>query len=83
LSSTAQLEPSPNEYLTTIEAAKLLRVSKATLERLRASALGEGPRFLKCGPGPKAKVLYRRTDLLIWLEQHSFFSTSQYDARKR
>ena len=62
--------------LTTSEAAKIVRLSPRTLERLRVS--GEGPRYIKAGPGKRAKVLYRETDLAAWLEQFSYGSTSEY-----
>lgn len=63
-------------YLTTAEAAQLVRLSPRTLERLRLQ--GSGPRYLKAGSGKKARVLYRRTDLVAWLEQGEFKSTSEY-----
>jgi transcriptional regulator GlxA family with amidase domain len=63
-------------YLTTAEAAQLVRLSPRTLERLRLQ--GSGPRYLKAGRGKKARVLYRRTDLVAWLEQSEFKSTSEY-----
>lgn len=46
------------EYLTTREAAALLRVSVDTLERMRAR--GDGPPWRRVG----RRVLYLRTDLL-------------------
>lgn len=64
--------------LGTKEAAVLLKLSPRTLERLRVS--GEGPRFLKAGPGKRARVLYRVEDLEAWLMQHSYASTSEYGA---
>lgn len=45
------------EFLTTVEAAKLLRIAKSTLERMRVQ--GGGPRFIKAGPGKRSRVLYR------------------------
>ena len=42
---------------------------------------GEGPRFLKAGPGKRAKVLYRDADLKAWLEQFAYSSTSEYSGR--
>lgn len=63
-----------SRMLTTSEAAQIVRLSPRTLERLRVS--GEGPRYVKAGPGKRAKVLYRECDLAAWLEQFSFASTS-------
>ena len=64
-------------YLTTIEAARYLRLSTHTLERMRVD--GSGPRFLKAGPGLRAKVLYKREDLEAWLQGFSFESTAEYN----
>jgi predicted DNA-binding transcriptional regulator AlpA len=51
--------------LNTYQAAKILGLSLACLERYRWA--GVGPRFIKIGPnGP---VRYRTCDLLEWLEQ--------------
>jgi excisionase family DNA binding protein len=52
------------------EAARLLRLSERTLERLRGS--GGGPRFVKCG----RSVRYRETDLEAWIAQRVVSSTS-------
>ncbi len=63
-------------YLTTSEAAKFVRLSPRTLERLRVQ--GTGPRYIKAGPGKRAKVLYRPADLQEWLETTTFQSTAEY-----
>jgi excisionase family DNA binding protein len=63
-------------FLTTVEAAAMLRVAKSTLERMRVQ--GTGPRFLKVGPGKRSRVLYRQTEIDAWLEKQSFGSTSEY-----
>jgi excisionase family DNA binding protein len=53
------------DLLTTKEAADLLRHTDRTLIRWRNER--KGPGFVKCGK----KVLYRRSDLVGWLEsQH-------------
>lgn len=59
------MELQNGELLTTIEAATYLRVSARTLEGMRCS--GSGPRYVKLGPGKRARVLYRRRDLEQWL----------------
>ena len=62
--------------LTTNEAAQLLRLSGRTLERMRVD--GTGPRFNKLGPGLRSRVVYRKTDLIAWLESFGYGSTSEY-----
>jgi hypothetical protein len=70
--------PSPYEqFLNTIDAAKILQLSPRTLERMRVE--GGGSPFLKAGPGKRSRVLYRYKDLIDWLSQRSFDNTSQYD----
>ncbi|MBO9642746.1 hypothetical protein ABIC63_002763 [Pseudacidovorax sp. 1753] len=58
------------EFMTTAEAAALLRLSPRTLEKQRV--LGGGPRFRKFG----ARVVYARTDLLAYADSHTFGMTS-------
>ena len=65
------------KYLMTAEAAHYLRLSARTLERMRVD--GTGPRFMKAGPGLRARVLYRLDDLKDWLEGMAYNSTSEYD----
>ena len=63
-------------FLTTIEVAGMLRISRRTLERMRVQ--GTGPRFLKVGPGKRSRVLYRLGEINAWLEKQSYGSTSEY-----
>lgn len=56
--------------LTTIEAARKLRLSVRTLERLRVA--GDGPAFVKV----RKSVRYRETDLEAWLASRKVTSTS-------
>ncbi len=67
---------SDHTLLTTAEAAHLLRLSDRTLERFRVE--GTGPRYVKAGPGKRARVLYRKEDLEAWLDGFRFKSTSEY-----
>lgn len=64
-----------NALLTTGEAARFLRLSVPTMERLRLS--GDGPVFIKLGPGKRSRVVYRRADLDTWLHAQRRGSTSQ------
>lgn len=63
-------------FLTTIEVAGMLRISRRTLERMRVE--GTGPRYLKVGPGKRSRVLYRQQDVEDWLARFHFGSTSEY-----
>lgn len=58
------------EFLTTDEAAALLRLSPRTLEKQRV--LGGGPRFRKFG----ARVVYAMADLRAWADGNTFGMTS-------
>lgn len=57
-------------YLTTAEAARILRLSPRTLEKQRV--LGGGPRFHKFG----ARVVYAVADLRDWAQGRAFEMTS-------
>jgi hypothetical protein len=61
----------PDEILTTVEAARFARQSPRTFEKLRCT--GGGPPFLK--PSPKC-VRYLKSDVLKWLENSRRSSTS-------
>lgn len=64
---TASANP---EFLTTVEAGALLRLSPRTLEKLRV--LGGGPRFRKLG----ARVVYAAADLRAWADSNTYGMTS-------
>ncbi len=61
------------QLLTPAEAAAYLRCSKSYLDKLRV--YGGGPKFLRLG---KRKILYRQSDLDLWIAARSFGSTSEY-----
>lgn len=63
-------------FLTTIEVAEMLRISRRTLERMRVE--GTGPRYIKVGPGKRSRVLYGQGDVEDWLARFSYGSTSEY-----
>lgn len=73
---STQSSPTDDPFHTTRSAAQFLHSSVSTLERHRLA--GTGPDFKKCGPGKRAKVLYRQSALVAWLDRFSFTSTSQY-----
>ncbi len=76
--TTATGTPEPRRYLNSEEAARILRLSARTLERMRVE--GSGPKYLKAGRGTRARVLYRPADLDQWLESRTYSSTSEYIA---
>ncbi|MBU2582589.1 MAG: helix-turn-helix domain-containing protein [Alphaproteobacteria bacterium] len=69
---------SPNflPYLTSDEAAEILKISARTLERMRVE--GSGPRFMKAGRGRRSRVLYQLADITAWLEANAYHSTSEF-----
>lgn len=73
----ASLSHNDDLYLTSQEAAELLKLSIRTLERMRVT--GDGPKFLKAGSGKRSRVLYKSSDIKHWLEGNCFQSTSEYD----
>ncbi|MBP6892893.1 MAG: helix-turn-helix domain-containing protein [Pseudacidovorax sp.] len=68
--SASAAAPAEPEFLTTEEAAALLRLSPRTLEKQRV--LGGGPRFRKFG----ARVVYARADLRAYADRNTFAMTS-------
>jgi len=67
--SKAQTDTLPR-YLTTLEAAALLRLSHRTLEKHRL--YGTGPEYRKLG----GRVLYATADVLAWAESGAQQSTT-------
>ena len=61
------MNPDLPEFLETKEVAALLRISPRTIEGMRLA--DKGPRFFKVGPGKRAHVIYKRADVLSWLEK--------------
>jgi hypothetical protein len=53
-------------YLTPLEAARYIKLSKQYLEGARYRADGSGPTFIKF----KRAVRYRKTDLDAWMDSH-------------
>ncbi len=63
-----------DEFLTTAELAKLIRVKPQTLRKKRLH--GDGPPFVKFGN----RVIYRRFDVDCYLAEKTFFSTAEVTA---
>ena len=74
--ATASATPEARKYLNSEEAARILRMSARTLERMRVE--GSGPKYLKAGRGTRARVLYRPADIDAWLDGQTYQSTSEY-----
>ncbi|MEO1282849.1 MAG: helix-turn-helix domain-containing protein [Pseudomonadota bacterium] len=70
------VSPNITPYLTSNEAAEVLKISTRTLERMRVE--GSGPRFMKAGPGRRSRVLYQLADITSWLEAKAYHSTSEF-----
>lgn len=66
MTDTAPVEP---KYLTTAEAAELLRVPESTLRYWRQQRTG--PRYARIG----RRVTYRRSDVEQWWERQRALST--------
>ena len=62
----------PDDLLSTRAVAEWLGVSVQFLEVGRHR--GYGPKFVRIGP---ARIRYRRAEILAWLEERTFASTSQ------
>jgi hypothetical protein len=59
-------EQASGDFLTPEEAGEFVCISTTALENHRLNR--SGPRYYKIGPGRTAKILYRRRDLLAWME---------------
>jgi hypothetical protein len=64
------------QLLNQSEAARMLRLSARTMERLRVS--GSGPLYVKCG----RSVRYRQCDLETWIAARIVGSTSDDKVRQ-
>ena len=62
-------------YMTPPETAGVLRIEPQTLALWRMK--GKGPPYRRLGTGRFARVLYRRVDVLAWIEGHAATNTSE------
>lgn len=67
-----------DELLTTKAAASLLHLQPHTLRCWRFQ--GRGPKFIRLGDSPAARVVYRREELLEYLAAREFSSTAEESA---
>lgn len=68
------LSSADDKYLREVEAAEMIGLSRAWLQRARWA--GQGPPYIKVGDGKSGAVLYRRSALCAWLEARTRTSTS-------
>ena len=61
--------------LSTSETAERLGVRPQTLRKWRL--LGKGPRYVRLGASPQARVSYSLEAVQEWLDAHTFRSTSE------
>ena len=76
--TAAIVAPDPDELLTSPVTAALIGIKNNTLEIWRGA--GKGPPFVKLGDAPQAPVRYRRGDVIAFIEQRLYASTSHYTA---
>ena len=71
----------PIQAIGTDAAAAIIGIAPITLRAWRCA--GKGPKFIKLGDGKKSGVVYFEADVLAWLEQRKFASTSAYSPHGR
>ena len=62
-----------NEWLTTIEAAKKLRISPGTLNNARSTGTGIVINFCKIG----SRIFYDKSDIENYIKQHTYIHTGK------
>jgi predicted DNA-binding transcriptional regulator AlpA len=73
-------ELSPNQMLTTEQAAAFLGLKPQTLRKWRLH--GSGPPYVRLGSGTAARAAYRHTDVEAWVSARHFSHTSAETAGK-
>lgn len=58
------------------QAASMIGIAPVTLRIWRVH--GKGPKFVKLGDNKRSSVMYYEIDVLEWLEQRKFASTSAF-----
>ena len=69
-----------DKLVRTADAARLLGVQPGTLKIWRYR--GTGPPYHRIGSGSTSPVAYRVSDLMAWLEERRFTSTSAETAER-
>ena len=70
----------PTELLDNEQTAALLGIKPNTLEIWRWK--GKGPCFVKLGRAKQCRVRYEQEEVMRWLREQSFASTSAYSAQQ-
>ena len=70
-----------SELLDNEQTAALLGIKPNTLAIWRLK--GKGPCFVKLGTANQSPVRYQRTEVIRWLREQSFASTSAYSRARR
>jgi len=71
----------PVKPLDSIAAAAMIGIAPSTLRIWRCT--GKGPKFTKLGDAKQAGVVYFEADILAWLQERKFQSTSAYSPHGR
>ncbi len=71
----------PAQLLTSVQTAKLIGLKPQTLRVWRLQ--GKGPEYIRLGDSPKAPVRYFESDILDWLNNRRFSSTSEETESQR
>jgi hypothetical protein len=68
-------ELNAQQYITSPEAADLMRIKDNTLRIWRSK--GKSPAYIRLGAAPQGRVLYRVETIREWLEEHTHLNTSE------
>lgn len=70
----------PDDLLTQEQVAKQWGLSAKALEKWRVE--GKEPKYIKLGNGKKSVVRYRRQDIMNFVSNHTYCSTTDFTSRK-
>jgi len=71
----------PTQLFTSAQTAQLIGVKPQTIRLWRLH--GKGPTYVRLGDSPKARVGYFESDILEWLTNRRFSSTSEETESQR
>ncbi|MDX2074086.1 MAG: hypothetical protein SFX19_06960 [Alphaproteobacteria bacterium] len=70
----------PDDLLTQDQVAKQWGLSAKALEKWRVE--GKEPKYIKLGNGKKSVVRYRRQDIMNFVSNHTYCSTTDFSSKK-